>query len=336
MTKIESASPNPARRGHHRAAAPRTCPTALPTRISGTTRRRCRRWRTRSPPTTPRCSRRTPHISAPTPPRSSRRWIRGCRHSPISRRSTAGRRWRPPNRSPTTCSRRRAPTTSRPFRLQADIMNGVDPSPQDLSLQTALFTQHKVKVFVYNEQVTDALTQSFITAAQAAQHPGDRRVRDDADPRLHLPVVDARRGQRAARRPSRTASRRNTCDGARRASADEPAEILAVDGVSVTLSGREILHDVTFHINAGEFTGLIGSNGAGKTTLLRVILGLITPTSGTVRVESGSRHQPLHRLRAAADHARPGHAVARPRSRRPGHRRAAIRRSRGRPRRDAS
>ena len=58
-----------------------------------------------------------------------------------------------------------------PFRLQADIMNGVDPSPQDLSEQTALLTQHKVKVFVYNDQVTDALTQSFITAAQAAHIP---------------------------------------------------------------------------------------------------------------------------------------------------------------------
>ncbi|MGD0195149.1 MAG: metal ABC transporter ATP-binding protein [Candidatus Dormibacteria bacterium] len=76
------------------------------------------------------------------------------------------------------------------------------------------------------------------------------------------------------------------------AQGDAPAEILAVEGVSVTLSGREILHDVTFHINAGEFTGLIGSNGAGKTTLMRVILGLITPTSGTVRVESGTRGKP--------------------------------------------
>jgi zinc/manganese transport system ATP-binding protein len=75
--------------------------------------------------------------------------------------------------------------------------------------------------------------------------------------------------------------------------ATDSAEVLAVDGVSVTLSGREILRDVTFHIDAGEFTGLIGSNGAGKTTLLRVILGLITPSSGTVRVESGSRRHPV-------------------------------------------
>jgi zinc/manganese transport system substrate-binding protein len=58
-----------------------------------------------------------------------------------------------------------------PFRFQADIMNGVDPSPQDVALQTGLFVQHKVKAFVYNEQVTDTLTQSFITTAQAAGIP---------------------------------------------------------------------------------------------------------------------------------------------------------------------
>ena len=58
-----------------------------------------------------------------------------------------------------------------PFRFQADIMNGVDPSPQDVSLLTGLFTQHKVKAFVYNQQVTDTLTQTFITAAQNAHVP---------------------------------------------------------------------------------------------------------------------------------------------------------------------
>jgi zinc/manganese transport system substrate-binding protein len=58
-----------------------------------------------------------------------------------------------------------------PFRFQADIMNGVDPSPQDLSLQASLFNQHRVKVFVYNEQVTDSLTQSFISDAQSAGIP---------------------------------------------------------------------------------------------------------------------------------------------------------------------
>jgi zinc/manganese transport system substrate-binding protein len=54
-----------------------------------------------------------------------------------------------------------------PWALQADIMNGTDPSAQDVAVQRNLFTQHKVKVFLYNQQVTDSLTESFISLAQA-------------------------------------------------------------------------------------------------------------------------------------------------------------------------
>jgi zinc/manganese transport system substrate-binding protein len=48
-----------------------------------------------------------------------------------------------------------------PFTLQAAIMNGTDPAPQNVTLQNGLFSAHKVKVFVYNQQVTDSLTDSF-------------------------------------------------------------------------------------------------------------------------------------------------------------------------------
>jgi zinc/manganese transport system substrate-binding protein len=58
-----------------------------------------------------------------------------------------------------------------PWTLQADIMNGVDPSPQLVAQQDALFNDHKVKVFVYNQQVTDTLTQSFIKLAQKNDIP---------------------------------------------------------------------------------------------------------------------------------------------------------------------
>jgi zinc/manganese transport system substrate-binding protein len=54
-----------------------------------------------------------------------------------------------------------------PWGLQADIMNGVDPSAQYITTQRSLFTQHKVKVFLYNQQVTDSLTESFIALAHA-------------------------------------------------------------------------------------------------------------------------------------------------------------------------
>ncbi len=44
-------------------------------------------------------------------------------------------------------------------------MNGVDPAPQDVTLENELFAQHRVKVLLYNQQVTDTLTQTFLAAA---------------------------------------------------------------------------------------------------------------------------------------------------------------------------
>ncbi len=61
-----------------------------------------------------------------------------------------------------------------------------------------------------------------------------------------------------------------------------PSDILSVNGVEVVIDGRVILRDVDFRIEAGEFTGLIGSNGSGKTTLFRVILGLQATVAGAV------------------------------------------------------
>jgi zinc/manganese transport system substrate-binding protein len=52
-----------------------------------------------------------------------------------------------------------------PWSLQADVMNGVDPAPQDINLENSLFKDHRVKAFLYNQQVTDTLTQSFLKLA---------------------------------------------------------------------------------------------------------------------------------------------------------------------------
>jgi zinc/manganese transport system substrate-binding protein len=58
-----------------------------------------------------------------------------------------------------------------PWAFQADVMNGTDPAAQDVALQRSLFTQHKVKAFLYNQQVTDSLTESFIALARANAIP---------------------------------------------------------------------------------------------------------------------------------------------------------------------
>jgi zinc/manganese transport system substrate-binding protein len=58
-----------------------------------------------------------------------------------------------------------------PWRFQADIMNGTDPTPQDVSLEKGFFTKHEVKVFCYNQQVTDPLTDSIRQTALSAGVP---------------------------------------------------------------------------------------------------------------------------------------------------------------------
>ena len=61
------------------------------------------------------------------------------------------------------------------------------------------------------------------------------------------------------------------------------AAFLTAQGLSVTLSGRAVLHDVSLALPSGRLVGLVGPNGAGKTTLLRALAGLV-PSEGTVHV----------------------------------------------------
>lgn len=51
---------------------------------------------------------------------------------------------------------------------------------------------------------------------------------------------------------------------------------LCVDALSVTVGGKQLLHDIGFEARAGEFLSVVGPNGAGKTTLLRAVAGLLT------------------------------------------------------------
>ncbi|MDC3415908.1 metal ABC transporter ATP-binding protein [Aquibacillus salsiterrae] len=57
---------------------------------------------------------------------------------------------------------------------------------------------------------------------------------------------------------------------------------LSLEDISVHLGNEQVLQDVSFTLNAGEFLGVIGPNGAGKSTLLKVILGIIKPNKGRI------------------------------------------------------
>ncbi|MEN9598100.1 MAG: hypothetical protein RL596_411 [Bacteroidota bacterium] len=64
---------------------------------------------------------------------------------------------------------------------------------------------------------------------------------------------------------------------------------ITAHNITKKYDNRYVLNDVSIHCKKGEICGLLGANGAGKTTLFKVILGLITPTSGTVIVEGENK-----------------------------------------------
>ncbi len=59
---------------------------------------------------------------------------------------------------------------------------------------------------------------------------------------------------------------------------------LEFDGVCLRYGSNVTLADGSFRVGQGKFIGLLGPNGAGKTTLFRAVLGLLRPSSGSIRV----------------------------------------------------
>ncbi|MDO8512074.1 MAG: metal ABC transporter ATP-binding protein [bacterium] len=58
--------------------------------------------------------------------------------------------------------------------------------------------------------------------------------------------------------------------------------IIKVQKLNFQYLGEQVLRNLSFSIDAGEYLGIIGPNGGGKTTLVKILLGLLKPTSGQV------------------------------------------------------
>jgi branched-chain amino acid transport system ATP-binding protein len=59
-------------------------------------------------------------------------------------------------------------------------------------------------------------------------------------------------------------------------------EVLKVESLMQSYGGLQVLHDVSFSLEAGDRVALIGPNGAGKTTLLNVLSGFVPPAAGRI------------------------------------------------------
>lgn len=65
---------------------------------------------------------------------------------------------------------------------------------------------------------------------------------------------------------------------------DHTKNIIEVKNVSFAYADELVLKDISFAIHKGDYLGIIGPNGGGKTTLLKIMVGLIKPRTGEVRI----------------------------------------------------
>lgn len=70
---------------------------------------------------------------------------------------------------------------------------------------------------------------------------------------------------------------------------------LVIDNISFSYGDRNILRSFTLQVPTGSTTAVVGPSGSGKSTLLRIIAGLLTPTTGTIILNSHDiSHVPTH------------------------------------------
>jgi ABC-2 type transport system ATP-binding protein len=83
-------------------------------------------------------------------------------------------------------------------------------------------------------------------------------------------------------------------------SANSAAIVGCLENVRKNYGDVPALRGVDFNVHSGEMVALLGPNGAGKTTAVKLLLGLMPPNSGKVRVFGGDPTNPENRLRTGA------------------------------------
>jgi branched-chain amino acid transport system ATP-binding protein len=79
--------------------------------------------------------------------------------------------------------------------------------------------------------------------------------------------------------------------------AESDADLLRIDGLTLTFGGLRVLDGISMSVQPGTVCGLVGPNGAGKTSLFNCVSGLYRPESGTILIdEVDALRLPPHRL----------------------------------------
>jgi zinc transport system ATP-binding protein len=73
-------------------------------------------------------------------------------------------------------------------------------------------------------------------------------------------------------------------------------KVIEIRNLCFAYNGKEVLHDINLTVKEKEYLAIIGPNGGGKTTLLKLILGLLKPNHGTVKVFGEPPERHMHHI----------------------------------------
>lgn len=76
----------------------------------------------------------------------------------------------------------------------------------------------------------------------------------------------------------------------------KPLPAIEMRGVCFSYGNSSVLENVSFVVKQGDFLGMIGPNGGGKTTLLLLLLGILKPRRGSIKVLGETPHHARHRV----------------------------------------
>ncbi|MEW6347738.1 MAG: ABC transporter ATP-binding protein [Thermodesulfobacteriota bacterium] len=82
---------------------------------------------------------------------------------------------------------------------------------------------------------------------------------------------------------------------------DVPA--IEIENLTFSYDGHPIVKDVNLKINEHEFVAIVGPNGGGKTTLLKLLLGLLQPSAGSIRIFGKRPTEARHQIGYMPQHA---------------------------------
>ena len=72
-----------------------------------------------------------------------------------------------------------------------------------------------------------------------------------------------------------------------------PGPVIEISDLTFSYGSKVVLEDVDLKVEEGDFVSVVGPNGGGKTTLLKLILGLLEPQRGRVRISGNWRRSIL-------------------------------------------